>query len=71
MARDLATRGADFILHYAARSPERMAFRAELRAIAGPRLKTWLGSAAGGSTFRRRSARGMPDGTFMSAARVA
>lgn len=45
MARDLAARGADFTLHYAARSPERMAFRPDLRGIAGTRLTTWLGSA--------------------------
>uniref|UniRef100_UPI003F6F5B96 flavin reductase family protein n=1 Tax=Elioraea sp. TaxID=2185103 RepID=UPI003F6F5B96 len=32
-------------VHYAARSPARMAFREEMRTIAGSRLTTWLGSA--------------------------
>ncbi|WP_439579353.1 PDR/VanB family oxidoreductase [Elioraea sp.] len=45
MVRDLAARGAEFAVHYAARSPARMAFREEMRTIAGSRLTTWLGSA--------------------------
>ncbi len=45
MARALAARGAEFAVHYAARSPERMAFRAEMRAIVGERrLATYIGS---------------------------
>lgn len=45
MARGLAASGAAFAVHYAARSPARMAFREEMRAIAGARLTTWPGSA--------------------------
>lgn len=45
MSRDLAARGASFAVHYAARSPAHMALQDEIRAIAGPWLTTWFGSA--------------------------
>lgn len=47
MTRHLAAGDAHFAVHYAGRTPARMAFCEDLRAIAGPRLATWIGSAGG------------------------
>lgn len=49
MARRLAADGADFSVHFCARSEAEAPLLAELRAICGERLKTWLSAA--GSAF--------------------
>lgn len=42
MAHTLIARGANFHLHYAARSPQRMAWQDELRALCGDKLDTYF-----------------------------
>jgi ferredoxin-NADP reductase len=49
MARSLATAGADFTLHFCARSAADAPLLAEAQAICGPKLRTWF--TTGGQRF--------------------